>query len=109
MWYDVRYNVEQNHSSCVELGETGQQFTLNSESLVMNVLANISAAEGAESFDFDGSVTGWVDWSAEERTGGCEVSINYEASLTETTITASSWGNICGVEFSQEFTYGDVT
>jgi hypothetical protein len=103
--YDVLYNVGQAHQSCVEQAETGQQFELTS-SLNLNVDANIVGAAGSESYDFEGSVLGTVDWASEGRSGRCSVSIQYSASMTSATLSATSSGEVCGTQFSQEFTYG---
>jgi hypothetical protein len=106
--YLVTYDVTEAHQNCVETGENDQTFTLNSALSLGFVLETMVDGE-VTSLDWDGSLTGTVDWATDDRSGSCSVSLTYAASFSGQSITATSSGTVCGTSVSEEFTYGFVT
>ncbi len=106
--YAVTYNVTEAHQNCVESGPNQHNFTLNSSLALGFVMEALYDGE-ISTLDWDGTLSGTIDWSSEGRSGSCSVSLTYAASFTGSTITVSTTGNVCGTTVSEEFTYGYET
>jgi hypothetical protein len=106
--YAVTYNVTEAHNNCVETGANDQSFTINSALSLGFVLDVISDGQ-VSSIDWDGTLTGTVDWATGDKSGSCSLSLSYAASFSGQSITATSNGTICGTTVSEEFTYGIST
>ncbi len=100
--FDLAFSLGQAHSSCVATAQNEQTFELDSSmSLVFNFEGTFD--QEVTTLDWDGALTGSVDWETGEKSGGCSVDLSYAASFTGQSITASTNGAVCGVTVDNEF------
>jgi hypothetical protein len=103
--FDATYNVTQSHSNCVATSADQQTFTLNGATALGFAFSAVTQGE-LTTFDWDGTLTGTIDWATGEKSGSCSLSLTYTADYTGQSITATSTGTVCGVTVNQEFSYG---
>ena len=99
----ISYDVTQSHNGCVIEAPSGLVFTLTSD-----MSLNFDAESNPEGFSWTGSISGSVDWEAEDRQVSCTVNYSFDGSVgTEaSTVTATASGQVCGTSVSEEFSYG---
>ncbi|MEX2467092.1 MAG: hypothetical protein WD995_09280 [Gemmatimonadota bacterium] len=99
----LEYTVTQVHSGCVGESQDGLRFTLDG---APNVTANFVAMTEGDLISMDGSYSGGVDWSTDDKDGTCNLSVEFSLEMNAGTETgsASMSGTVCGVTFSRSLT-----
>lgn len=102
----TEWSMTSTHNGCVGQGALGNQFTVDGNPSVAFTFAAERDGQ-SEDVSWSGGMTGGITFEAGDKTGGCNVNLEYSGSETETSTTFSLAGSICGTSISRSFTVSD--
>lgn len=103
---DLSVGLVQTHDGCgVRSADSATEFTLDG---APNVTSTQSfTTDGAGAFTLGGTMSGAVDWVTGDRSGRCEVGLEYSGSGDgQGAFSMTLSGTMCGVTISQEVSVG---
>lgn len=96
------WNLTQTHNSCVETASSnGSTWTFNGAPSISTTFTG-SVAES--SFTYQGAQTGGIAWSSGGNSGTCQINLNYNMTGSDTSVTLSVTGSVCGHNISENTT-----
>lgn len=96
------WSLTQTHNSCVETASSnGSTWTFNG---APSISTTFSGSVAESSFNYQGAQTGGIAWSSDGNSGTCQINLSYNMTGSDTSVSVSVTGSVCGHNVSQNTT-----